>query len=140
MLAILPISINAQTTDLKKKAEIKFSKNSTKFISKESGIAYSEVFLGDMTGDGKKDAVVFYSLTPKDGGNAFLGNGVVVYANYNGILNEAAALKPNFRFIVEKIMDNKLHIIKLEYAKDDAPDFPSIETHKYFILKGNKLQ
>ncbi len=130
----------AQTTDLKKKASKEFNKNYTKFQIKGSGIGYNEVFLGDMTGDGKIDAVVYYALTPKDGGNAFLGNGIVVYANNNGIIKEVTAFKPNFRFIVKEIMDNKLHIIKLEYAKDDAPDFPSIETLKYFILKGNKLQ
>ena len=141
ILSALTFNINAQTTDLKKKASMEFDKNSTKYEEKETTIASNDVFLGDLNGDGKKDAVVFYSLAPKDGGNALMGMGVVVFLNNGGNLKEVTAFRPKFNFIVKEIANNKLHVIKQEYSKDDMPGFPSIETHLYYILNGqNQLQ
>ena len=135
------LNLSSQTTDVKKKALMEFDKNSQKFLEKGTIIGSSEAFIGDLNADGKKDAVVFYVLSPKEGGNALMGQGAVVYINNGSSLKELTVFKPDFTFHIKEIANNKIHIIKSEYAKKDNPGWPSIETHKYYIINSqNKLQ
>jgi hypothetical protein len=40
-----------------------------------------EFYTGDFTGDGIEDVAIYFSLVPRDGGNAIVGQGLTLYQN-----------------------------------------------------------
>jgi hypothetical protein len=127
--------------DAKAVAVRKFEAYSPKIVnSKDAAIGASEAFTGDLNSDGMTDAVVFFVLTPKEGGNMVLGQGLAVYINQGNDMKVVAGFEPDYSFRVEGINEGKLHIVRLDYAENNQLNRPSFETHKYFILNGRKLQ
>lgn len=127
--------------DAKKIALRKFDEYSPKIeASKDAAIGNSEAYSGDLNHDGLEDVIVFFVLVPKEGGNALMGQGFAVYVNQRDDMKVVAGFEPDYIFRVEGINNNKIHIIRQDYAENDDPGRPSIETHKYLILNGNKLQ
>lgn len=119
----------------------KFDEYSPKIeASKDAAIGSSEAYTGDLNHDGLEDVIVFFVLSPKEGGNALMGQGIAVYVNEGTDMKVIAGFEPDYIFRVEGINNNKIHIVRLDYAENDNPGWPSIETHKYLILNGNRLQ
>lgn len=107
--------------------------------SKGAEIGNSEAFLGDLNNDGFQDVAIYFVLTPQGGGNALVGQGMAVYFNKGDKMKVVAGFEPEYIFTVEGIEKGKIHIKKLEYADNDDIGRPSIETHKYLIVNGNRL-
>ncbi len=107
--------------------------------SKGAEIANSQAFVGDLNNDSFQDVAIYFVLTPQGGGNALMGQGIAVYFNKGNKMKVVAGFEPEYIFTVEGIEKGKIHIKKLEYADNDDIGRPSIETHKYLIVNGNRL-
>ena len=141
IICLWTLNLNAQAIDLEKKVLMQFDKNSSKFEDQDAIIASNTVFLGDLNADNINDAVVFYALAPREGGNANMGSGLVVFLNDGKTVKEVSAISPDFMFYVKEIADYKLQIIKLEYTSEDMFGNPTQETPVFYILNNqNKLQ
>ncbi|WP_067139002.1 hypothetical protein [Oceanivirga salmonicida] len=105
----------------------------------DAEIGSTEIFVGDLNNDGLDDAIVFFVLNPAGGGNLIVSTEMAVYLNKGNKMKVVAGYSPKTIFSPTEIKNNKIHIIEYEYAEGDNYHFPSIEKHKYLILKGNKL-
>lgn len=97
-----------------------------------------ESHTGDFTGDGISDVAIYFSLAPKDGGNALVGQGLALYKNTGTNVKVIAGYEPNYLFTFEKISDGKIYVEKLEYAETDGRCCPSIRTEHILKISGGK--
>jgi hypothetical protein len=119
----------------------KFNSYSPKIENSHGGIiSFSKDYIGDLNSDGLDDVVIFFALTPAEGGNANVGRGLVVYINNGNDMKSYAGFEPDYPFNMVEIKDNKIHIIEEKYAPDDYPNYPSIKNHRYFVLDGKNLK
>lgn len=124
----------------KKIAKQKFANYAPK-IEKSKGVIIQnqEIFVGDLNHDDLDDAVVWFTLSPAEGGNTDAGQGLSVYINTGNDMKAIADYEPDYMFTVIKISKNRIKITKQEYAEGDYPKWPSIETVKYLMLSGNRV-
>ena len=110
-------------------------------IEKSNGVIIQnqEVFVGDLNYDDLEDAVVWFTCSPAEGGNANAGQGLSIYLNTGNDMKVVGGYEPDYIFKVIKITNNRIKITKQEYAENDSPGWPSIETVKNLILSGNHL-
>jgi hypothetical protein len=126
--------------DVKKETQKLFDIYSLK-IEKSNGARFEkrEIMTGDLNDDGLEDSLVFFILTPEEGGNMIVGIEMAVYLNKGNRMEVVTSYNPEKTFKPIEIKNNKIHLIEYEYAEDDYPNYPSIENHKYLILRDNKL-
>jgi hypothetical protein len=146
--------LNLEKTEAKPqtKAEVKVNINPKKIalqkfnnyapkIEKTNGVIIEnqEIFVGDLNYDDLEDAVVWFTCAPAEGGNANAGQGLSVYINTGNDMKAVGGFEPDYMFNVIKISNNRIKITKQEYAENDSPGWPSIETVKYLMLSGNHV-
>ncbi len=118
----------------------KFNSYSSKIEqSKGAVIGNNEIFVGDLNHDELEDSVVWFVLTAEGGGNAVVGQGMSVYLNTGNDVKVVCGYEPDFLFRVIKIANNKVKIVKMEYAENDRNGWPSIETDLFLLLNGNTI-
>lgn len=124
----------------KKIAQEKFNNYAPKIEqSKSAIIANNEIFEGDLNYDGLNDVVIWFALSPAEGGNMLIGESMSVYINTGNDMKVIGGYEPDYMFKVIKIINNRIKITKQEYAENDANGWPSIETVKYLMLSGNAI-
>ncbi|SHL39274.1 hypothetical protein SAMN05444146_3698 [Flavobacterium johnsoniae] len=70
------------TNDAVRLAEKQFKKYLPKNLeSHDAVLDGTESYTGDFTGDGIEDVAIYFSLVPRDGGNAIVGQGLTLYQN-----------------------------------------------------------
>lgn len=122
------VSSFAQLSDsqIKNSAEAQFKKYVPQILASHGSgdeavqLDVMETKVGDFTGDGKKDAVVFYSLALKNGGNAHVGRGAAFYKNYGRSIKVFAGMEPEELFTIEKISGGKIYAKTYNYAAEDG--------------------
>tara|TARA_R110002051_G_C8663577_1_gene489358 strand:+ start:118 stop:684 length:567 start_codon:yes stop_codon:yes gene_type:complete len=130
---VVKIDVERETKKLFDQYAPKIEKTNSAIISN------SEILIGDLNDDGLDDSLVYFVLTPAEGGNMLVGQEMAIYLNNGESMKVVAGYNPQNLFRPASIENNKIHIIEYEYAEDDYPNRPSIEVHKYFVLNGNKL-
>jgi len=95
-------------------------------------------YTGDFTGDGIDDVAIYFSLAPKGGGNAIVGQGLSLYQNDGTSVKVIAGYEPDYLFSFDKISHGRIHVEKLAYAEDDGRCCPSIKTAHTLTLAGSK--
>ena len=126
--------------DPKNIAQQKFNNYIPKIeTSKNAIVANNKIFIGDLNNDNLDDAVVWFLLTPAEGGNMFVGEGMSVYINTGKDMKVVSGFEPNYMFKIIKISNNRIKIAKQDYAENDQTGWPSIETIKYLMLSGNDI-
>jgi hypothetical protein len=115
------------STDIKKK----FSEIKRKYENEFDTVSSTDVRFNDFTGDGMEEALLYYTLTSREG-NYFAGSGLVLYNIFGG--------KPEFILdinldgaVIKSIKGNMLDCVKYEYESGDAKCCPS--KRKPFILE-----
>lgn len=123
-----------------KLAEKQFSDYLPKILKSHDAILdLQQSFIGDFTGDGVKDVVIYFSLAPKGGGNTIVGQGLVLYKNNGFEVKVFAGYEPNYMFVFDKIYNGKIYVQKLKYAKNDGHCCPSIRTEHILTILGSKV-
>lgn len=105
----------------------------------DAAIDVQEAFAGDFTGDGINDVLIYFSLSPRGGGNALVGQGLTLYKNSGNTVKVIAGYEPDYLFEFNKIENGKIHVTKLEYAATDGRCCPSIKTPHVLTIKGTKV-
>ncbi|MGB4775996.1 MAG: hypothetical protein WBP45_12535 [Daejeonella sp.] len=96
-------------------------------------------YTGDFTGDGIEDVLIYFSLSPKDGGNNLVGQGLMLYQNTGKEVKKIAVFKPDYLFSFNSIKNGKIIINKLEFTDDDPRCCPSISTEKTLTISGSSV-
>lgn len=123
-----------------KLAEKKFEKHLPKILQvHDAAIDLQEASTGDFTGDGLEDVAIYFSLSPKGGGNALVGQGLALYKNTGYGVEILAGYEPDYLFSFEKISEGKIHVNQLKYADGDGRCCPSIQTKHTLTITGNKV-
>jgi len=131
---------NLSTAEAVKLATAQFEAYLPKILeSHEAGIDLQEPITGDFTGDGIDDVAIYFSLSPKDGGNALVGQGLTLYQNDGKRVKVIAGYEPDYLFSFTKISNGKIYVEKLEYAEEDGRCCPSIKTEHILTISGNKV-
>jgi hypothetical protein len=141
-LKLKKIELNQSKLSIKeaiKIAEDKFNNYLPNILeSHEAGLDMQQSYTGDFTGDGIEDIAIYFSLTPKEGGNAMVGQGLSLYQNNGNTVKVLAGYEPNYLFGFDKISGGKIYVEKLEYAETDGRCCPSIKTEHIITISGNK--
>ncbi|RZJ64983.1 MAG: hypothetical protein EOO47_26170 [Flavobacterium sp.] len=125
--------------EAKKLAETQFKKYLPTILDAHDAYVDSQdTFTGDFTGDGLADIAIYFSLAPKEGGNAIVGQGLTLYKNMGTTVKVLAGYEPDYYFNVVKIADGKIHVQKLAYAETDGRCCPSIKTEHTLTIAGGK--
>lgn len=106
--------------------------------SHNAGLDISESYTGDFTGDGIEDVAIFFTLVPREGGNAIVGQGLTLYKNTGYEVKVIAGYDAKKLFSVDTICNGKIHIEEAEYAEGDGHCCPSIKTKRILRISGNK--
>ncbi len=106
--------------------------------SHDAAIDLQEPFSGDFTGDGIDDVAIYFSLSPKGGGNALVGQGITLYQNTGNAVKVIAGYEPDYLFSFDTIKNGKVYVKKLEYAENDGRCCPSIQTEHTLTISGGK--
>lgn len=131
---------NLSTAEAVKLATAQFEAYLPKILaSHKAAIDLQEPVTGDFTGDGIDDVAIYFSLSPKDGGNALVGQGLTLYQNDGRRVKVIAGFEPDYLFSFTKISNGKIYVEKLEYAEEDGRCCPSIKTEHILTISGNKV-
>lgn len=131
---------NISTAEAVKLATAQFEAYLPKILkSHDARIDLQEPVTGDFTGDGIDDVAIYFSLSPKDGGNALVGQGLTLYKNDGKSVKVIAGFEPDYLFSFTKISNGKIYVEILEYAEDDGRCCPSIKTEHILTISGNKV-
>lgn len=140
-LSIKEIQINRNkisTNDAVRLAEKQFKNYLPKILESHYVILdVQESYTGDFTGDGIEDVAVYFSLAPKDGGNAIVGQGLTLYQNSGYDVKVIAGYEPDTLFRFDKISNGNIYTEKLEYAENDGHCCPSIKTEHILTISGS---
>ena len=95
-----------------------------------------QVITGDINGDGKPDCIVFFVLTPKEGGNAITGEGAAVYINTGAGMKVAGAF-PDVKFCyhIDRISNEIIYVKEYECA----PPYSTTIRERKFIYKNKRF-
>lgn len=94
---------------------------------------------GDFTGDGVEDVAIYFSLSPKGGGNALAGQGLTLYRNDGDRVSVIGGYEPDYLFAFDTIANGRIQVEKLEYADGDGRCCPSIKTKHVLTISGSKV-
>ena len=84
---------------------------------------------GDLNGDGLEDCILYFVLTPKEGGNAIVGRQAAVYLNTGrGMKVDGAFPKLKYCFVVDRIAGGTVYVDRYECA---PPYNTRIGTYRY---------
>lgn len=120
-------------------AEKQFENYLPKILETNEGrIDVQQSYTGDFTGDGIEDVVIFFSLSPEDGGNAIIAQGLTLYQNTGRAVKVIAGFDPDYLFSFSRISKGKIYVEKLEYAETDGRCCPSIKKTHILKISGNK--
>lgn len=126
------------TEEAIKLAEKQFEKYLPKLLkSHEAVIDVTESTAGDFTGDGIPDVAIYFSLAPREGGNAIVDQGLSLYKNTGYEVKVLAGYDPETLFVLDTIRNGTIYIEKLEYAPEDGRCCPSIKTKQALTITGN---
>ena len=127
------------TKDAVMLAEKQFENYLPKIVETNKGrIDVQQSYTGDFTGDGIEDVVIFFSLSPEDGGNTIIAQGLTLYQNTGRAVKVIAGFDPDYLFSFSRISKGKIYVEKLEYAETDGRCCPSIKTTHILKISGNK--
>ncbi len=127
--------------ELTKEAESKFNAYMPQIASShDARVNYGGFLTGDITNDGLDDVVIYFFLSPKDGGNAMWGHSLVFYENFGNKVKVIGGFEPDYKFYTEKIKDGKIYITKTQYHEEDAMCCPSILTPIELTVVNGKAQ
>lgn len=127
------------TVDAVKMAQEQFSNYLPNILKTHDAILdLQEPYTGDFTGDGIEDVAIYFSLAPKNGGNAIVGQGLSLYQNTGKTVKVIAGYEPDYLFGFDKISNGKIYVEKLEYADTDGRCCPSIKTAHILTISGGK--
>jgi len=128
------------TNDAVRLAEKQFRKYLPKILtSHDAELDLQQSYTGDFTGDGIEDVAVYFSLVPKDGGNAIVGQGLTLYQNSGYDVKVIAGYEPETLFQFDKITNGHIHVELLEYAENDGHCCPSIRTPHMLTISGSNV-
>ena len=131
---------NISTAEAVKLAEAQFEAYLPKILaSHDAAIDLQEPITGDFTGDGIDDVAIYFSLSPKGGGNALVGQGLTLYQNDGKRVKVIAGYEPDYLFGFKKISNGKIYVEKMEYAEEDGMCCPSIRTEHMLTISGSKV-
>ncbi len=126
------------TNDAIRLAEKKFRIYLPKILKLHDAIIDSQdSYTGDFTGDGIEDIAIYFSLAPREGGNAIVGQGLTLYQNNGNEVKVIAGYEPDYLFRFDRINNGKIYVEKLEYAEDDGRCCPSIKTQHTITISGS---
>ncbi len=91
--------------------------------------------LGDINGDGKIDCIIFFVMTPKDGGNAIIGQDAAIYINKGTGMKVVGSFNLDICYSVEKIKNQIIYVNEYKCA----PPYDSFVRIRKYLLRGNKL-
>ena len=121
-------------------AESKFEQYAPKIERSHNAILdLRQSYTGDFTGDGIEDVAIYFSLSPKEGGNALLGQGLSLYQNTGEGVKVIAGFEPDYLFSFSRISRGHIYVDQLEYAKDDGACCPSIKTERTLTIVGSTV-
>nr|WP_121271774.1 hypothetical protein [Pedobacter schmidteae] len=125
--------------DVVKQAEKQFAQYLPKILKSSDGVLdVQQSYTGDFTGDGIADVAIYFSLSPAGGGNAIIGQGLVLYKNEGNRVKVIGGYEPDYLFKVDTIRDGKIMVEKMEYAETDGRCCPSVRTKHTLTISGNK--
>ncbi len=128
------------TNDAVRLSEKQFKKYLPKILeSHEAILDLQESYTGDFTGDGIEDVVIYFSLAPRDGGNAIVGQGLSLYQNSGYDVKVIAGYEPDYSFRFDKISNGSIYVEKLEYAENDGHCCPSIIIGHRLTISGSNV-
>lgn len=128
------------TEEAKRLAEKQFQKYLPKILDSHNAYLDSQdTFAGDFTGDRTDDVLIYFSLAPKEGGNAIVGQGLVLYKNIGSHVKVIGGYEPDYLFNFKKIKNGKIYVEKLEYAETDGRCCPSIKTEHQLTISETKI-
>ncbi|MCP2029725.1 hypothetical protein L1276_004919 [Flavobacterium sp. HSC-32F16] len=128
------------TNDAVRLAEKQFKNYLPKILKSHDAILDGqESYTGDFTGDGIEDVVIYFSLVPRDGGNAIVGQGLTLYQNNGYDVKVIGGYDPDTLFRFDKISNGNIYVEKLEYAENDGHCCPSIITEHRLTISGSKV-
>ncbi len=124
-------------TNIQSDAENQFNIYISKKMKKEEQfIDTQETYLGDLTGDGLEDVIIFYT-TAANGSNTVTDYKTSLFVNENGKMKQYPGFEGG-TFTVKGISNNKINIIRYNYADDDELGKPSIEISRTLSLTDDK--
>lgn len=130
---------NISTSEAVSMAENQFRKYLPNILETHDAILdIQESYTGDFTGDGIDDVAIYFSLAPKGGGNAIVGQGLSLYQNNGTTVKVIAGYEPDYLFTFDKIANGRIQVQKLEYAENDGRCCPSIKTEHLLTINGSK--
>jgi hypothetical protein len=94
----------------------------------------SETFIGDLTGDGLQDVIIWYVTYPEDSPFSPVTERMRVYVNEKNSLKQYSDFEPQYMFSVKSISNNEINIIKYDYEDTDEPRNPSFSIQKKIKL------
>lgn len=112
-------SAKISSVDVKKK----FNEIKKQYENELDVVGNTEVKFSDFTGDGKEEAILYYSLVAR-GGNALTGSGLVIYK----INSDKLEFFRDYNLdgaVIKSIKDGQINCIKYEYATGDPSCCPS---------------
>lgn len=129
-----------QKFDPEKSAKYYFDTNISQKIKERlnAGINNVNVKVGDVDNDGKKDVVIYYYLTPLEGGNMSLGHYLIIFKNYGSKVEPVCYFEPEFSFNLVGIKDNKIEIIR--YIDNEFDKFNPLKINEKYVLYYNELK
>lgn len=121
------------------------------FISRQARAKKGEEYQGarkiiyaDVNKDGRKDAVVLYTLESFDGRNNYIQYLAIFVKNKNGSLENAKVEiiggKNNRDVFLESVVNEKINLKTMNYLPTDASCCPSREEHSQIIFSKNKMR
>ncbi len=126
------------TNDAVRDAERKFKNYLPKILQTHHAVLDTqESYTGDFTGDGVEDVAIYFSLSPKEGGNAMIGQGLSLYRNEGNSVKVIAGYEPDYLFSFKYINKGRVFVDKLEYAEGDGRCCPSIKTEHALTISGS---
>lgn len=124
---------NINSTDIRNK----FSEIKRNYENEFDTVSSTEVRFNDFTGDGAEQALLYYTLTSKEG-NYVSGSGLILYKISGG--KSEFMLDYNLDgAVIKSIKGNMLDCVKYEYVSGDANCCPSKRKHFILVFENNKF-
>jgi hypothetical protein len=90
---------------------------------------------GDLNGDKRIDCIIFFVMTPKDGGNVIIGRDAAIYINQGNKRKVIGNFNLDICYAVEKIKDKIIYVNEYECA----PPYDIFAKKRKYLLSGNKV-
>lgn len=133
----LPVASHAQSFDPATEALRQFNAFKPKIeASEQATVDNPQTITGDLNGDGRTDCLIFFVLTPKDGGNAIIGRQTAVYLNTGrGMKVDGAFPDLDICYVPEAISRGRIRMGSYECA----PPYNTKIGTRYYRWQSKKL-